>query len=222
MHVKDTIRFDFLQGAPLKAAVSALAGVRVAYERIRESRAARVACWIILAALVLTLEWLVAARVEQGKAQRSFEAWQERFVDDYISMQEAKEIGYPPDPREELRKQEAMEFAKVIRGLKNYRYSYTQFLTLAWCMQARINSAGYDDTLLEVIRQPGQWPGFQETNEVTQADYDTALRAITAIEEAEHPACSSDYVYASFEREGITLRDTWDISTKTHFWRYEG
>lgn len=35
----------------------------------------------------------------------------------------------------------------------------------------------------------------------------------------EHPPISSDFVYASFERAGISLMDTWEIGTRTKFWR---
>jgi hypothetical protein len=165
------------------------------------------------------LEWLIAARVEQGKAMESFEAWKIRFADDYIAMQEAKEIGLPPDPKVELRKQEATAFAKLMSGLKLYGYSADDFRTLAQGVACRVANPGYPNTIVEVIEQPKQWPGYADTNEVTQKDFDLAMQILAELDAHEHPPISSDFVYASFERDGISLRDTWDIGTRTHFWR---
>lgn len=217
MQLNNTIKFYIWQ-AP-KAAISALASLRVGFERVKASKRARIACWVILAALALTLWTLVTFRVAQRDAQRSFEAWQARFVDDYVSMQEAAERGFPPDPREELRKSEATAFAKLMSGLKLYGYGMDDFRTLAQGLYCRKANPAYPDTLVEVIEQPKQWPGYSDNNEVTQRDYNTAMQILAELDAQEHPAISSDYVYASFEREGITLRDTWEIGTRTHFWR---
>ena len=219
MHTDNTIKFNFWQELPVKAAVSALAGLRVGFERIRQSRQARIASWVILAVLVLALEWMIAARVEQRKALDSFEAWKVRFADDFIAQQEAKETGYPPDPKVELRAQEATAFAKLMSGLKLYGYSADDFRTLAQGVACRVANPGYPNTIVEVIEQKSQWPGYADTNEVTQKDFDLAKKILAEVDAQEHPPISSDYVYASFERDGISLRDTWDIGTRTHFWR---
>lgn len=211
------IKAQELNTAPF---ISAMAALRVQAERIRASRTARIVCWIILAALVLTLEWVIAARVEQKKAIDRYDAWQTRFVDDYLAQQEAARVGIPPDPKEELQKQEATAFAKIMSGLKLYGYGADQYRTLAQGIACRVASPAYPDTIVEVIEQPGQWPGYSDSNEVTQQNYTLALQILAEIEAQEHPAISQDFVYASFERDGITLRDTWDVTTRTHFWRY--
>lgn len=211
------IKAQELNTAPF---ISAMAALRVQAERIRASRTARIVCWIILAALVLTLEWVIAARVEQKKAIERYDAWQTRFVDDYLTQQEAARVGIPPDPKEELRKQEATAFAKIIGGLKLYGYGADQYRTLAQGIACRVANPAYPDTIVGVIEQPGQWPGYSDSNEVTQQNYTLALQILAEIEAQEHPAISKDFVYASFERDGITLRDTWDIGTRTKFWRY--
>lgn len=218
MHTDNTIEFEILQ-APTKVAISALAGLRVGFEKIRASETGKKVCCGVLAALFLILWTVVTFRVAQRDAQTRFEAWQTRFVNDYMSMQEAKEIGLPPDPKEELRKQEATAFAKLMSGLKLYGYGADDYKTLAQGLYCRKANPAYPDTLVEVIEQPKQWPGYSDNNEVTQKDYNLALQILAEMDAQEHPAISSDYVYASFERDGITLRDTWEIGTRTKFWR---
>lgn len=200
----------------------ALAGIRVQVERIKASPKAKKVCAGILAALVLVLNSLISFRIAQRDAQISFEAWQERFVNDYMSMQEAAERGMPPDPKEELRGQQATAFAKLMSGLKLFGYGTDDYRTLAQCIACRVANPAYPNTIVEVIEQPQQWVGYAENNEVTQRDFTLAMKILGEIEAQEHPAISQDYVYASFERDGITLRDTWDIGTRTHFWKWEG
>lgn len=198
----------------------ALASIRVQTERIKGSRKAKNVCAGILAVLVLVLNSLIAFRVAQRDAQRSFEAWQTRYVNDFISQQEAAERGMPPDPKEELRGQQATAFARLMSGLKLYGFGLDDYRTLAQGIACRVANPAYPNTVVEVIEQPQQWPGYSESNEVTQKDYALAVQILGEIEAQEHPAISQDFVYASFEREGITLRDTWDIGTRTKFWRY--
>ena len=216
----DSIKFADWQGLELKNGVLAvLAGARIAYEDARRSKTARAAGALVLAALVITLWTLVTFRVAQAQQERKFEAWQARFAEDYISQREAEERGMPVDPRVELQKQETTAFARLMSGLKLYDYSTDDYRTLAQGIACRVASPDYPDTIVEVIEQPRQWPGYSADNEVTEKDYQTAALILAEIGSAEHPAVSNSFVYASFEREGITLRDTWEISTRTHFWR---
>lgn len=219
MHTKDTILFENWQEFPKKTAVSFLAGLRVGFERIRASETGKKVCGGILACLFLILWTLVTFRIAQKQQDARFEAWCERFANDYISMQEAAEMGFPPDPKEELKKQEITALAQFIQGVKRFNYSFDDFVTAAWCMDARTRNPLYPDTLIEVIQQPKQWIGYNSEAVVTKDEYRTAERVWDVIRGADHPEVSSDFVFASFEREGITLRDTWEISTKTHFWR---
>lgn len=222
--MNDSIKFDSFQARQniKNGAAVVLASARVAVEAIKESETAKKICAGILAALVLILTALVSFRVAQAKEQAKFEAWQERFVNDYLSQREAEERGMPIDPREELRKSEITAIAQFIRGVKRFNYSLDDFITAVWGMDARTRNPAYPGTLIEVIQQPGQWLGYSSDTEVTKEDYATAEKVWNAVYSADHPEVSSDFVYASFEAEGITLRDTWEISTRTHFWRWEG
>lgn len=220
MHMNNTIKFANWQASEIKNGFfSVMAGARLAFESARRHRAARAIGWAILAALVLMLTALISFRVAQAQQQRRFEEWQERFVNEYLDQQDAARRGMPIDPRVELRKQEATAFAKLMSGLKLYGYDTDDFRTLAQGVACRVANPGYPDTIVDVIEQPKQWPGYADKNEVTQKDYDLAMKILAELDAQEHPPISSDYVYASFERDGIALRDTWDIGTRTHFWR---
>ena len=220
MHMNNTIKFANWQASEIKNGFfSVMAGARLAFESARRYRAARIAGWVLIAALVLTLEWIIAARVEQGKAQALYTERVEQFKADYLDQQDAARRGMPIDPRVELRKQEATAFAKLMSGLKLYGYGTDDFRTLAQGVACRVANPGYPDTIVEVIEQPKQWPGYSDSNEVTQKDFDLAMKILAELDAQEHPPISSDYVYASFERDGISLRDTWEIGTRTKFWR---
>lgn len=217
---KNIIKFSAWQEAGGKIAFSSLAMIRLAFEKIRVSETARKIAWVIIVLLAMTLEWIVAARIEHSKAQELYEQRTELFIENYISQQEAAERGMPIDPREELRGQQATAFAKLMSGLKLFGYGADDFRTLAQCIACRVANPAYPNTIVEVIEQPKQWVGYSENNEVTQKDYTLAMQILGEIEAQERPAISQDYVFASFERDGITLRDTWDIGTRTKFWRY--
>lgn len=220
MRMNNTIKFANWQASEIKNGFfSVMAGARLAFESARRHRAARIAGWVLIAALVLVLEWIIAARVEQGKAQALYTERVEQFKADYLDQQDAARRGMPIDPRVELRKQEATAFAKLMSGLKLYGYGTDDFRTLAQGVACRVANPGYPDTIVEVIEQPKQWPGYADTNEITQKDFDLAQKILAELDAQEHPPISSDYVYASFERDGIALRDTWEIGTRTKFWR---
>lgn len=216
-HITETL---FSQARILgQAALAVLASIRVQAERIKGSRAARIVCWVILAALGLTLWTLVTFRVAQRDAERAFDAWRERYVNDFVSQREAEERGMPMDPRAELRKQENMEFARLISGLKLYQYGTEDFITLAQCVKNRELNPAYPGTIVEVIRQPNQWPGYYETNEVTESTYRLAASVLDQIRAQERQPCSSDLTIADFGKH-ITLRNTMGYNIETVKWRY--
>lgn len=220
MHTKDTILFENWQEFPKKTAVSFLAGLRVGFERMRGSKRARIVCWVILAALALTLWTLVTFRIAQKQQDTRFEAWCERFVNDYISMQEAAEMGFPPDPREELRKQENMEFAKLCAGLRRYQYGYGPLRTLGELVKLRVMNPTKPNTIVEVIQEPGQWPGYSPDNEVTAEGYRQAAQIMDEVRAEEFPLCGSDMILASFDKDKIVLRNSMEYGPNTETWWY--
>lgn len=198
-----------------------------AVNKIRENKNAMWALrfsarWLIV--ILAIVAWsLVMVRVGQRKALAVYEGWMEEYRVERLAIDQAG--AYSEDaastPEADTREQIITEIAKCIRGLKRFNYGYADFWRMAWCMDARTRSSSYSDDLLSVIQQQGQWPGYSADNEVTAGDYKMAERVYDAISKADHPPVSNEFVYASFELDGVTLRDTYEITSKTHFWKGE-
>lgn len=221
MHEQNTIKLNLLQDFPRRAgrtAFTALAAARVGFERARQSKTARAIGWAVLAALVLVLTALISFRAAQVQQERRFEEWQERFVNDYLAQQEAARIGIPPDPKEELKKQENMEFAKLCAGLWRYQYGYAQFRTLGELVKLRVMNPTKPGTIVEVIQEPGQWPGYSPDNEVTADGYKMAERIMNEIRTEELPRCGSDMIIAAFNKDKIVLRNSMEYGPDTETW----
>lgn len=220
MHAKDIIKFDNWQVTEVKNGFLAMmAALRLTFENARRHRAVRIAGWVLIAALVLTLEWLIAARIEQGKAQALYAERVEQFKTDYLDQQDAARRGMPIDPKAELIKQENTEFARLISGLKLYKYGREDYITLGQCVMNRVLNPAYPGSIVEVIQHRGQWPGYHDTNEVTESTYALAASILDGIRVQERQPCSSDLTIADFG-DKITLRNTMDYNRDTVTWRY--
>lgn len=198
--------------------ITALASARVQSEAIKRSRTARLVCCLIIGSLSLTLWTLVTYRTAQHHAERRFAEWQQRFVDDYITQQEAAERQYPPDLHAMLQEQENEELAKLISGLRLYQYGREDYITLGQCVINRTLNSAYPATIVEVIQQPGQWPGYSEENEVTAQTYELAAGILNALRAQTLQPCDSSLTIAEFGQR-ITLRNTLDYSRDTVTWR---
>ena len=215
---KDTIKFaDWQAGEIRNGMLAMMAALRLSFEEVRRSKAARAVSAFALAALVLTLWTLVTFRVAQRDAERSFEAWKERYVNDYVTQQEAKAMEYPPDPKELLLNQQSEALARVLYGVKDN--SINDLKTLCWCVFNRVDNPAYPDTLEAVIEQPKQWMGYYDSNPVLDDLYQIAREQIQAWENGRRPV-SNEFVYMSWTAARIVLRDTWQygMNTKTWVW----
>ena len=221
MQMNNNIKFANWQASEIKNGFfSVMAGARLAFESARRHRAARAIGWAILAALSLILTALISFRVAQAQQQRRFEEWQERFVNEYLAQQEAAEIGFPPDPKEELEKQENMEFAKLCAGLWRYQYGYGPLRTLGELVKLRVMNPTKPNTIVEVIQEPGQWPGYSPDNEVTAEGYRQAAQIMDEVRAEEFPLCGSDMILASFGKDKIVLRNSMEYGPNTETWWY--
>lgn len=223
MHTDNTMKETILQ-ALFRATITTLALARVCFERLRASKRGRTVCNVALAVTAAVLYTVIVYKVAERDTANDFERWKVEYAAEYTAQQEAAQeaarLSALPDPAVEQRKEEADTFAKLMAGLKLYDYGTDDFRTLAQCLYCRKANPQYPDTLIEIIEQPKQWPGYSDSNEVTQKEYNTALTILEELDAQEHPTVSNAFVYASFERDGITLRDTWEIGTRTKFWRY--
>lgn len=170
-------------------------------------------------ALGIVLYTLTVVRIADAKLERKYEAWTERFVNDYISMQEAAERGFPPDPKEQLLNQQSEALARVLYGVKD---NSTQDLkTLCWCVFNRVDNPAYPDSIEAVVAQAKQWMGYSEDNPVLDNLYKLAKEQIQAWQNGRRPV-SNEFIYMSWTPVKIVLRDTWQYGMNTNTWVWSG
>lgn len=172
----------------------------------------------ILILLAFILYTILIARGAQAKAERRYEAWQERFVNEYLDQQEAARIGIPPDPRVQLREEQAQALARVLYGVKDN--SESDLRTMCWCVFNRVDSPDYPSTLQEVIDQPSQWMRYDPENPVIDNLYKIAEQELAAWQDGKTRPITSDFVYMNWTPSQIKLRNAWKDGSTTDYWRY--
>jgi hypothetical protein len=178
---------------------------------------ASMACKYALVLLGAVLYTLLVARGAEAKAARKYEAWQERWVNEYITQQEAARLGMPVDPHEAQLDAEAQALARVLYGVKDN--STDDLRTYCWCVFNRVDSPDYADTLEEVIEQPKQWMRYDPENPVIENLYQLAREELEAWHNGATRPCSADFIYMTWSPLEIVLRNTWTNSSSTRYWR---
>lgn len=172
----------------------------------------------LLIFLVFILYTIMIARGAEAKASRKYEAWQERWVNEYIDQQEAAKAGMPVDPYEAQLDSEAQALAKVLYGVKDN--STDDLRTYCWCVLNRVDSPDYPETLEEVIDQPQQWMRYSPDNQVLESLYQIARAELDAWHKDSRRPVSSEFVFMNWTPSRIVLRDRWETDGFTNYWRY--
>ena len=68
--------------------------------------------------LGVILYTLIIARASDAKAAKKYEAWQERYVNDFLAQRDAEAAGMPVDPYEATLQAESEDLARVLYGVK--------------------------------------------------------------------------------------------------------
>ena len=169
--------------------------------------------------LGVVLYTIVVMRVSDAKAAAKYEAWTERFVNDYLSQVEAEKRGMPIDPHEQLLNQQSEALARVLYGVKDN--SAEDLKTLCWCVFNRVDNPKYPDNIEAVIEQPKQWMGYSENNPVMDDLYKLAKEQIQLWQNGRRPV-SNELIYMSWTPARIVLRDTWQYGMNTKTWVWSG
>ena len=203
-----------------KIVVSLLAALRVQAERIKASRRARVVCWIILAALGLTLWTLVTFRIAQKNADAKVTERTERFINEYLSQQEAAERGFPPDPRAMLKEQEIATIAKVLYGVKGN--SEKDLHTYCWSLFNRVDIKSGEfstvDSIAAAVEKPGQFMGYSESNQILGSLKEIATEEYEIWREGKNRPCDVEYTFAYWTPDQIVLLKS--LNDLIHTWSY--
>lgn len=113
---------------------------------------------------------------------------------------------------------EATDIAKVLYAVRNN--SKDDKITNVWCILNRVDNKAYPDSVEEVCKQPQQWMGYSEDNPVLDDLFQLAYSQLEIWHGGTRPV-SDDFIYLAWSPSEITIRDSWEYSSKTHTWRAE-
>lgn len=171
--------------------------------------------FIILAVILYTI---IVARTSEAKAAKKYEAWQQRFADEYTAQQEAKQLGMPVDPAELRLDTQAQMLARVLYGIKDN--SEKDMKTYCWCVFNRVDSPDYPDSLEEVIEQPQQWMRYNPESPVLTSLYNIAREQILLWQNGTTRPVGTEFVFMNWSPTDLSLRDNWNEGSRTHYWRW--
>lgn len=114
---------------------------------------------------------------------------------------------------------EAEYISKVVYGMGR-NHSINDQKAIVWCILNRVESAGFPSTIAEVCQQPQQWIGYSDDNPVLTEIYDIVLPILKDWHNNSHRPMDKSYVYLSWSSEEILLRDTFEVTKTTHYYRF--
>ena len=114
---------------------------------------------------------------------------------------------------------EAEYISKVVYGMgKNH--SVNDQMAIVWCILNRVESKDYPSTIAEVCQQPHQWIGYSDDNPVLTEIYDMVLPILKNWHNNAHRPMDKSYIYLSWSSDEILLRDTFEVTKSTHYYRF--
>ena len=131
----------------------------------------------------------------------------------YKDAEMGKRIVTGNDSKAAAMREDAKAIAKVLYGVKGN--NETDLRTLVWCVLNRVDNKGYPGTVAEVVAQDRQWMGYSDSNPVLDDLFNLALGELDIWYGGIRP-CSPDFVFMNWTPSEITLRDTFEFSSKTH------
>ena len=113
---------------------------------------------------------------------------------------------------------EAEYIAKVIYGTAR-NHADPDKKAVVWCILNRVEHYAHPDTVAEVCEQPKQWMGYSDDNPVLTDIYDLALEELKIWYSGDHRPIDNRYIYLSWSSKEILLRDTFEETKSTNYWR---
>lgn len=170
---------------------------------------------LIICALLFALSMLVGCRAQQGKDFTRYEAEKAALLEAHAAELAQVENGHAAEL--ELRA-EADEVAKVLYGTARYNSEADQRLVV-WCIINRVECSNYPDTVVEVCQQADQWMGYSPDNPVVADLWELANEELARYYTGGHRPLGPEYVFLSWTEDEIVLRDRFEETGRTHYWR---
>jgi hypothetical protein len=176
---------------------------------------------VLFLALWTAATWSIAARNARTKTEERLAAEYEQQLHAYIAQQEearlmAERSAAENQPTIEMQR-EADALARVIGPMNTKRMK----LSMLWNVLMRVDSPYYPNSVSEVVALPSQWIFYSESNPIRADDWDLAMEQLALWHEGRYPAgLKSTFLYGEWSENDYVLRDTWDKTDKTNYWRY--
>lgn len=199
--------------------ITALASIRILFERVRANKTAckafRIAGVCLLIALAITAYTLVIYRVASKQAVDRYEVY---LAAVQAEEAEAARLAAEQDPYTLQLNAEAEALARVLYGVRDN--DTDDLKTYCWCVFNRVDNAQFPSTLEDVIAQPNQWMRYDQTNPILESLYQIAREQLDTWHADTHRPVSSEYVFMSWSSNDICLRDNFYEGSNCHYWRW--
>lgn len=180
---------------------------------------------ITVAALALLAAWTLCvssiskhnARVEtEERLSAQYAAEYEAKLQAYIDEQEAISRKSGDESLQAQMDSEADALARAIGPMSTKRMKQS----MIWNILVRVDSPLYPDTVEGVIAQPQQWMFYDAENPIRDDDRDLAREQVERWHEGRYPAgLTVEHVYGEWSGDDYVLRDTWEKTSTTNYWR---
>ena len=168
----------------------------------------------VYSVLICVITGTIVKRNTTAELTLRFEA----EMEDYKNAEMGKRIVTGNDSKTAALREDAKLIAKVLYGVRSNNEK--DLRTLVWCVLNRVDNKSYPATVAEVVNQDKQWMGYSEDNPVLNDLFNLAYGELE-IWSGGIRICSPDFVFMNWTPSEITLRDTFEFSSKTHSWKVE-
>lgn len=185
----------------------------------------KVVIYILVLALAVTIT-TISQRVKYEKQiaeintnhEAEMIALRAELYETYVSKMAELEQYYEYGGDVSQIEREAEYIAKVIYGTAR-NHADSDKRAVVWCILNRVEHYAHPDTVAEVCEQPKQWMGYSSENPVLDDNYELALNELKIWHGDGHRPMSNDYIYLSWSSKEIILRDSFEESKSTNYWR---
>ena len=185
----------------------------------------KVVIYILILALAITITAISQKtkyenQIEEinTKHEVEMDALRDELYENYVSQMAELEQYYEYGGDVSQIEREAEYIAKVIYGTAR-NHADSDKKAVVWCILNRVEHHSHPDTIAEVCEQPKQWMGYSNDNPVLTENYDLALAELKTWYNDGHRPMSNDYIYLSWSSKEILLRDSFEESKSTNYWR---
>ena len=174
--------------------------------------------FILAFAVYSVLLCCITGTIVKRNTAQEMTAQFEAEMEAYKNAEMGKRIVTGNDSKTAAMREDAKQIAKVLYGVRTNNTA--DLRTLVWCVLNRVDNKAYPNTIAEVVAQEHQWMGYSDSNPVLDDLFNIAYGEVEIWYGGIRP-CPPDYVFMNWTPSEITLRDTFEFSSKTHSWRVD-